>query len=326
MTTITESNTYPAAINRYDTTDPVLGGETGESNNPIIALTNRTNWLHNYLAGFAGFVNVSSSITIGLSYLRKLITINASSNIILTLDAAGAFLPGQALHFKCINAGVKCVSIVAGGSDVILDGNTIRKIWLYNGESVTLVAGTGGWMVMDLVGNHDNVGNDALVRKLPRNSIIANGNVPESSGTLLSRADYARLWDAVSDTAISDATWLSDTVNYRSYFSAGNGTTTFRLPDMRSMFLRGLDLGRGLAFTRIGSDAGAYEADSIKAHGHAIRTTNTDPSLNPNADPIRGTINGSVNTSGAAGGGTIASAGGAENLVKNIGLIPIIYF
>lgn len=322
MTAITESNTYPAVVNRYDLTDPVLGGVSGESNDPIIALANRTRFMYNYMAGYVAIAAVSASATIGASYLRKLITISAAGNIVLTLDAVSTFLPGQALHFKCANAGVKCVSIVAG--DTITDGNGTRKIWLYNGESVTLVAGTGSWMVMNLVGNHDMVGNDSMVRKQPRNTIIANGNTPENSGTLLNRADYARLWDAVGDTAISDGLWLSDAVSYRSFFSIGNGTTTFRVPDMRSMMLRGLDLGRGLSFTRVGSDAGAYESDVIKSHSH-----NTN---RPRTDAVGSQYEGNqIRNGGDRGlyvGDTVAvtTTGGPENLVKNIGLTPVIYF
>lgn len=68
-------------------------------------------------------------------------------------------------------------------------------------------------------------------------------------GQILNRADYAELWDMVSSgrfKSVTDAVWLDGSAN-RGCYSTGNGTTTFRLPDLngmqvgsiQSLFLRG---------------------------------------------------------------------------------------
>lgn len=68
-------------------------------------------------------------------------------------------------------------------------------------------------------------------------------------GQILNRADYPELWSMVNAgrfASVTDAVWLSD-VSKRGSYSTGNGSTTFRLPDLnggqagsiQSLFLRG---------------------------------------------------------------------------------------
>lgn len=68
-------------------------------------------------------------------------------------------------------------------------------------------------------------------------------------GQILNRADYPELWSMVNAgrfASVTDAVWLSD-VSKRGSYSTGNGSTTFRLPDLNGgqagsipdLFLRG---------------------------------------------------------------------------------------
>lgn len=80
----------------------------------------------------------------------------------------------------------------------------------------------------------------------------ARAKVPDgyltADGQLLSRATYPDLWAAISITydPIDDAVWLASSTR-RACFSKGDGTTTFRMPDLngiqpdsvKGLFLRG---------------------------------------------------------------------------------------
>ena len=75
------------------------------------------------------------------------------------------------------------------------------------------------------------------------------GNTPpenclECNGALISRADYPELFSAIGAT-----------------FGAGDGSTTFKLPDLRGEFLRGWDNGRGVDSGRA---FGSAQGDAIR--------------------------------------------------------------
>lgn len=73
------------------------------------------------------------------------------------------------------------------------------------------------------------------------------------NGAAVSRTTYAGLFAVIGTS-----------------HGAGDGTTTFNLPDYRGMFLRGLDLGRGLD---TGRAPGSQQADQNAAHTHGFSAT-----------------------------------------------------
>lgn len=83
-------------------------------------------------------------------------------------------------------------------------------------------------------------------------------------GALLSRTDFPGLWTyaQTSGNLIDEADWSLPTSGS---FSKGDGATTFRLPDLRGVGLRGFDGGRGLDTGRI---FGSYQPDEFKSHKH----------------------------------------------------------
>ena len=86
-----------------------------------------------------------------------------------------------------------------------------------------------------------------------------------ANGAAVSRTSYAGLFAVIGVT-----------------YGAGDGATTFNLPDSRGVLLRGLDNGRGLDAGRI---LGSYQADAYASRGHGIN----DPGHAHNvADPGHG--------------------------------------
>jgi microcystin-dependent protein len=122
----------------------------------------------------------------------------------------------------------------------------------------------------------------------------------EADGTAVSRSTYAALFAAISTT-----------------YGAGDGSTTFALPDLRGYFVRGS--GTNSDATAAGT-FGAKQADAFKEHAHTL--TNI----------LAYNVNASVGTGGTAAlvstslAGSTNLQGGAETRPKNIAMLYCIKF
>lgn len=72
----------------------------------------------------------------------------------------------------------------------------------------------------------------------------------KANGQAVSRTIYANLFDVIGTT-----------------FGAGDGSTTFNVPDMRGRFMRGWDDGAGVDAGRV---FGSIQGDENKAHAHFV--------------------------------------------------------
>lgn len=84
-----------------------------------------------------------------------------------------------------------------------------------------------------------------------------------ANGQAVSRSTYAKLFERIGTS-----------------FGAGNGTTTFNLPDGRGVFPRGLDAGRGLDDGRV---LGSLQLSQNQSHTHGI----SDPG-HTHGQPVNG--------------------------------------
>lgn len=101
--------------------------------------------------------------------------------------------------------------------------------------------------------------NASLPETIPAGTVIyaATNTAPsgfiKANGAIVSRTTYAALFAAIGTT-----------------FGAGNGSTTFALPDLRAEFIRGLDDGRGVD---AGRALGSWQDASASAQGQCGNTT-----------------------------------------------------
>jgi microcystin-dependent protein len=122
-------------------------------------------------------------------------------------------------------------------------------------------------------------------------------------------------------------------------YGAGNGTTTFNLPDMRGEFLRGWDHGRGAdpnaaARTDAGGGAtgdhvGTKQADELELHGHPFRASTTTGGSNTNGGFMVDSDDDAnypehTGTPSATMGEQIGGEGGSETRPRNIAVMWIV--
>lgn len=158
----------------------------------------------------------------------------------------------------------------------------------------------------DILVNGVSVATDAEVssaveRAVPAGTIIlfASPTVPtgylKANGALVSRTAYSDLFAQIGTT-----------------FGAGDGSTTFALPDLRGYFPRGWDDGRGIDTGRV---FGSSQADDFKSHIHGNGAYNTGYVAD----------SGSSLGSYCVGANTTAT-GGPETRPKNIALLYCIKY
>ena len=125
----------------------------------------------------------------------------------------------------------------------------------------------------------------------------------KANGALISRTTYATLFAAIGTT-----------------FGAGDGSTTFQLPDLRGEFVRGWDDARGVDS---GRTLGAWQEDMLKSHTHVVSLQQL------NSSGAEGW--GKLSTGNSASEGTIPDintnpTGGAETRPRNVALLACIKF
>jgi len=171
-----------------------------------------------------------------------------------------------------------------------------------NGDPTALPVGTGV-----LTGNGTDISWAAAGGGVPVGSVIyhAANTAPagflKANGATLSRSTYANLFAAIGTT-----------------FGAGDGSSTFAVPDLRGEFLRGWDDSRGVDGSRA---FGSTQADELKSHSHTLSLRFNDSST-PRSF-VRASS--SLNLQTSAGGPTNAT-GGSETRPRNIALLACIKY
>ena len=131
----------------------------------------------------------------------------------------------------------------------------------------------------------------------------------KANGAEVSRSTYSALFSAIGTT-----------------FGAGDGSTTFALPDLRGEFIRGWDDGRGVDS---GRGFGTAQGAAFASHNHAIleQTSFTTHSHNGTGGAVASRM------TGGAGGGAfntnnnaINSTGGSETRPRNIAMLVCIKY
>ena len=162
---------------------------------------------------------------------------------------------------------------------------------------------------------------DRLGRGPMQASLAMGGNNITNAGAPVAQADVARLadissylpagiflpwagglvapagWLLCNGAAVSRTTYATLFLAIGTAWGAGDGSTTFNVPDFRGAFIRGLDSGKGYDPSRVFA---TYQADMFASHTHT---------QNPHTHTDAGHTHSYTSVSGAS----VAAAGGAIN-------------
>ncbi|PIT52699.1 hypothetical protein BHC44_07085 [Snodgrassella alvi] len=245
MANLKETSFWEEGIYQWETSDPVLGGENGIDNVPTRQLANRTKWLKdNKLDKSATATNAEmakrANIADRLSAARKVggVAFDGSADI----DLPGVNKPGnQNTSGNAATASKLFKPCKIGG--VVFDGT--RDIDLPG---------------VNVKGNQHTFGNAGSAFKLynPRkiNGVPFDGtqdiNATPAGAVMYFAMDAAPVgWLKANGAAVSRTVYANLFAAIGTRFGAGDGKTTFSLPDLRGEFLRGWDDGRNIDNGRI---------------------------------------------------------------------------
>lgn len=223
----------------------------------------------NYSGPVLGF---SASMSLSVAQSGRLYQANAN-NLTVTLPAAVDAAGGTAYAFRNPNGGT--LSIKAASGSIVSDV-TLGTLVLQAGEYVELVSNTNtGWFVSSRgkLAESPTVDamNAALTAAAPPGEVshFALSSAPTGwlprNGAAYSRTAYAALFAAIGTK-----------------FGAGDGSTTFNVPDDRELIdrawtdgLNAADAGRGLFTTQAGqNETHTHEGTAQSAGSHAHYITN----------------------------------------------------
>lgn len=119
----------------------------------------------------------------------------------------------------------------------------------------------------------------------------------KANGALISRTTYAALFAVIGTT-----------------YGAGDGSTTFAVPDLRGEFIRSLDDGRGVDSARV---LGSAQTDALKAHTHTAAGSGSGDG---------GSGAGGAPGMDSGGSNTTSSTGSTETRPRNVAMLACIKY
>ena len=318
MANLSEMSRWEAGIYQWETSDPVQGGPNGIDNRPTRELANRTRWLYDELDRVRARMddpNFYKSITVSDSKAL----FDANNYLHIGADAAGGYIrnkkTGKGIQLK--NDG----TLQYDGADVI----TTRKV-SNNPDDYTVATvpssfalnkafdnsiKRGGAIGLGGAAHQIAIGWDTpgLVAKVDTQTV--NVGVPTGAIAYFAHTTVPYGWLKANGAAVSRTVYANLFALIGTNYGAGDGRTTFNLPDLRGEFIRSWDDGRTVDNGRV---IGSWQADEFRSHSHGIGVksmSDTDRGSNPS------TV--SIDTVGQTD-----PAGGIETRPRNIALLACI--
>lgn len=239
MANLTPYNIF-SDVYQLGTSDPVQGGPGGIANLQAQQLANRTLYLKTQIE--SGGIGANAK-----EYSGDLDSLFTPGFYIIRSDATNK--PASGFGFL----------LVSGGSSLVENGTNAGCLQIYTSATdqrlysrVVLEGAPLAWVSYVKKTEFDSL-NNSLIGSV---HAFAMATVPDGfllcNGLAVSRTTYANLFAKIGTT-----------------YGAGNGSTTFNVPELRGEFIRGFDLGRGVDSGRV---MGSWQAEMVGPHVHTEDT------------------------------------------------------
>ena len=257
MANLKEQEKWEDGVYQIEENDPVLGGENGITNKPAKQLANRTLWLKKALELFGKksapkdltAESISTADETGHTHKLPLASVTAKGVVKLNSQTASDSEQDAATP-KAVkiayNAAVEAKTAADTAQRTANDGVSKANAAQTSANQAKTAADTAQRTASDA---NNNANTRQLKSELVGEIAFFASSTPPSgwlkaNGAAVSRTTYAALFAAIGTT-----------------FGAGDGRTTFNLPDLRGEFLRGLDEGRNIDR---GRRLGTAQGDAIR--------------------------------------------------------------
>lgn len=236
-------------LERADPVDAGTGGN-GVSNLQAKQLTERTDFLKNQIEAAGGpVVQTNTGSTLTVADVGKKFVVGAGSQTFI-LPLANTCKSGAIIE---VVARIGSVTVQRQGSDTILKDDSVSSITIADNQFVKFACnGTNAWVVIARGFIENYVPPVAVGSVIMHAGSTAPQGYLECDGAVISRTTFADLFAVIGTT-----------------YGAGNGVSTFKLPDLRGEFVRGWDNGRGV-------DTGRTFGSNQQGTIHAIDSTGTN--------------------------------------------------
>jgi len=271
MANLKEQEKWEDGVYQIEENDPVLGGENGITNKPAKQLANRTLWLKKALELFGKksapkdltAESISTADETGHTHKLPLASVTAKGVVKLNSQTASdseqandGVSKANAAQTSANQAKTAADTAQRTANDGVSKADAAQRT-ANDGVSKANAAQTSANQAKTAADTAQrtasDANNNANTRQLKSELVgeiafFASSTPPsgwlKANGAAVSRTTYAALFAAIGTT-----------------FGAGDGRTTFNLPDLRGEFLRGLDEGRNIDR---GRRLGTAQGDAIR--------------------------------------------------------------
>lgn len=259
MANLVETSRWESGIYQFETSDPVMGGPNGIDNRPTRELANRTLWLKNELAKAVESIGNNQKSTDAALLLK----VDNTTTITAGNGLAGG---GNLTQSRTITLGTPS-KITSSTTNTVSAASHTHEI----DKASTEVAG-----VVQLSSDTDSTSVNMAATPAAVRAAMQAASQATATGTIAYFAgDSAPAgWLKANGAQVSRSVYADLFAAISTRFGAGNGSTTFTLPDLRGVFLRGFDDGRGFDGGRV---LGSLQNHNLAEHRHATgwRINNT---------------------------------------------------